>query len=120
MLVFDGDCGFCTRSAAWAVRLGCDVEIAPWQRFDLAAVGLTPEAAATQVQLVDGARTWAGHEAIGHALLGSRRTPVRWAGRVVLAPIVAPLASRVYAWVSAHRHHLPGGTPACAMPTDGD
>jgi predicted DCC family thiol-disulfide oxidoreductase YuxK len=120
VLVFDGDCGFCTRSAEWVVRLGCDVDIVPWQRFDLAAVGLTAEEAAAKVRLVDGTRTWAGHEAIGHTLTASRHVAVRLLGRVVLTRVLAPFAARVYAWVSAHRHRLPGGTPACALPRDGE
>lgn len=116
--MFDGDCGFCTRSAEWAVRWGCGVDVAPWQRFDLASVGLTPERAAAKVQLVDGDRTWAGHEAVGHTLTGSDHGVVRLVGRFVLLPVLAPLASRAYDWVAAHRHRLPGGTPACALPTD--
>lgn len=116
--MFDGDCGFCTRSAEWTLRLGCEVDVVPWQRFDLTSVGLTVDEAAAKVQLVDGPRIWAGHEAIGHTLTASRHPAVRLLGRIVLVRVLSPVAARVYAWVSAHRHQLPGGTPACAASRD--
>src|SRR3712207_8924785 len=41
-LVFDGDCGFCTRSAAVARRvLPPDCAVVPWQGADLAPGGTT-------------------------------------------------------------------------------
>ena len=49
-LVFDGDCGFCTRSADVARRVlpaGCAV--VPWQEVDLAAVGATAARAQQEV-----------------------------------------------------------------------
>jgi predicted DCC family thiol-disulfide oxidoreductase YuxK len=113
-LLYDADCGFCTRSARWVVPLGCDVRLEPLQSFDLASVGLSMAAALERVHLVDGARLWAGHEAVGHALLLSRRGVVRALGRAVLLPPLRPLMARIYAAVAAHRHRLPGGTAACA------
>lgn len=113
VLLYDADCGFCTRSAQWALRLGCAVEVVAWQAYDLASVGVTPEQATEQVYLVDGVHRWPGHVAVGQTLVRSRRLPVRLAGRVVLLPVLAPLASRVYRWVADHRYRLPGGTAAC-------
>jgi predicted DCC family thiol-disulfide oxidoreductase YuxK len=117
-LLYDADCGFCTRSAHWAKPLGCAVEAVPWQSFDLPSVGLTPAVADEQVQLVLDGRVYAGHEAIGRTLTTSRHAPVRLAGRIVLARPLRPLAAGVYAWVARNRHRLPGGTAACAVPTD--
>src|SRR5918998_1073607 len=49
-LVFDGDCGFCTRSAAVARRvLPADCAVVPWQGADLASVGATAERAQQEV-----------------------------------------------------------------------
>ena len=49
-LVFDGDCGFCTRSAAVARRvLPADCAVVPWQGADLASVGTTAERAQQEV-----------------------------------------------------------------------
>jgi predicted DCC family thiol-disulfide oxidoreductase YuxK len=40
---------------------------------------------------------------------------VRWAGRLLGSRAMAPVAARVYRWVSEHRSALPGGTPSCAL-----
>jgi predicted DCC family thiol-disulfide oxidoreductase YuxK len=116
-LVFDGDCGFCTRSAAVARRLlpaGCAV--VPWQGADLAAVGTTAARAQREVlwvpptgDVVGGAR------AVAAAL---RAAGSGWAllGRLLQLPPVGLLADVVYRVVAANRMRLPGGTPACALP----
>lgn len=46
LLIFDGDCGFCTTSARFATRWvdrRDRYDIAPWQEVDLARFGLTEE-----------------------------------------------------------------------------
>ena len=40
-LLYDADCGFCTRSAVFGRRLGLRAEILPMQDVDLAAHGIT-------------------------------------------------------------------------------
>ena len=45
VLVYDGDCAFCSTSARfaarWLRRSPADYAIEPWQRLDLVALGLT-------------------------------------------------------------------------------
>jgi predicted DCC family thiol-disulfide oxidoreductase YuxK len=116
VLLYDADCGFCTRAAGWASRLGCEVETVPWQSWaPLASYGITPEAAAAEMHLVDGDRILLGHQAVAGALARSRYAVVRLAGRVVGARMLRPIAGRVYALVAANRQRLPGGTPACNL-----
>ncbi|MDT7801164.1 MAG: hypothetical protein QOI78_4597, partial [Actinomycetota bacterium] len=44
ILIFDGDCGFCSRCARFvARRLPTTAEVKPWQRVDLAAYAVSPE-----------------------------------------------------------------------------
>ena len=43
ILVFDGDCGFCTSSAGFGRRLLGVEHVEPWQFLDLDELGLTPE-----------------------------------------------------------------------------
>jgi predicted DCC family thiol-disulfide oxidoreductase YuxK len=120
-LVFDGDCGFCTTSARFlerrvARRSASSFVVVPWQRADLAALGLTEEACAAAVQLVgDDGRTYAGGAAIAGALRAGRM-PWPPVGRILGLPGIRGLAEVAYRWVAAHRYQLPGGTPACRMP----
>jgi len=119
VLVYDGDCAFCSTSARFAARglrrSPADYAIEPWQRLDLAALGLTAAECDAAVRWVsaDGIPD-AGHVAIARALRASR-WGVRPAGVVLLAPGIRWGAARVYTWVSANRHRLPGGTPACSL-----
>ncbi len=115
-LVFDGDCAFCTSSARLLRRIaGPAAAIVPWQRTDLAALGIDAEQAAAAVQWVGrGGEVRSGHEAIAAALIASGR-PWSPAGRLLLLPGVSPLAARAYRLVADNRQRLPGGTPACAL-----
>lgn len=114
VLVYDGDCGFCTSSVRLLERIGARAETVPWQRADLPGLGLTEEVAAASVQWVetDGA-IHSGHEAVAAALVSAGGI---WApaGRLLLRPGISPLAAGAYRLVAANRRRLPGGTPACA------
>lgn len=44
LLVFDGDCAFCTSSARLLARIAPAAEMVAWQQIDLAELGLTEEA----------------------------------------------------------------------------
>jgi hypothetical protein len=52
VLLYDGDCAFCTSCARGLQRLEPDAEITPWQLTDLTALGVTEEQAAAAVQWV--------------------------------------------------------------------
>lgn len=116
ILLFDGDCAFCTKCAHALERLGPDAEIVPWQFTDLAELGVTEQQATEAVQLVQADGTVrSGHEAIAVALITAGR-PWRTAGRMLLLPGISWIAARAYRLVARNRYRLPGGTPACALP----
>ena len=120
VLLFDGDCAFCSTSARFTTerlrRSPTDFAVEPWQRADLDALGLTEAECLDALQWVDaGGRAWSGHRAVGRTLLASRWW-ARPAGALLLAPGVALVAAPLYRWVSRNRHRLPGGTPACGLP----
>jgi len=120
VLVFDGDCGFCTWSAARLSRWSRGgLVTVPWQRADLAALGLTVPECAAAVQYVDHAGRRSAGRAVAAALLQCRQ-PWRTAGVVMSAPLLAPLVERAYRTVAANRHRLPGSTPACRLDLDDD
>src|SRR3954471_16520391 len=108
MLVYDGDCGICNQSADWArAHLPADAEIVPWQSIDdLAALGLTVEDVETAAYWVDDDGTLHRGEAAASAVL--RRAGGGWgvAGAALDAPLVRPLARRVYYWVATNRHRF--------------
>ncbi len=109
-IIYDADCGFCTRSAHW---IGDDP--VAWQELDLAAVGATPEQAASFVGwLVDDRIHSLGAVAIADALVTAGGLKAL-AGRVLHLPGLRRAAAALYPVMARHRHRLPGGTPACRV-----
>jgi predicted DCC family thiol-disulfide oxidoreductase YuxK len=112
-LVFDGRCGFCTRSAGWLRRLDRRgrLTLRPYQDADvLAAAGLTVEQASRSVWWLDpDGSVVGGAHAVNAALTAAIgvRLPL-WLYR-----LTRPLQERLYAWVAANRYRLPGATPYC-------
>jgi uncharacterized protein YbjT (DUF2867 family)/predicted DCC family thiol-disulfide oxidoreductase YuxK len=121
VLIFDGDCGFCTTAARWAERGFEHGERAEaWQFLSseaLASFGL-------EVSDVQSAAWWVeangtrerGHRAIGHALhvAGGWKSAAGW---LFLHAPVSWVAAGVYRLVVRWRYRLPGGTPACRIAT---
>ena len=117
LLIFDGDCGFCTTSAHFLTRWVDRherYEVQPWQQLDLGALGVTEADCIEAAQFVrrDGSVV-GGHLAIAEGL---RHGAPLWRpfGHLLVLPGVSALAARAYTWVADHRYSLPGGTPACA------
>jgi predicted DCC family thiol-disulfide oxidoreductase YuxK len=114
VLVFDGDCGFCTTCARFTERrIRPGAGIVAWQLADLASLGVSEERAVEAVQWVEADGTVrSGHEAIAAMMIASG--PIwRIAGRILLLPGISWAAARTYRLVAANRYRLPGGTPAC-------
>jgi len=117
MLVFDGDCGFCTSSARWIeARLPATVEVVPWQECDLDELGLTEADVTTAAYWIDDdGVAHRGHRAIGRSLMASGGA-WRVIGRLVITPPISWLAVPVYALIAKYRYKLPGSTDACRIP----
>lgn len=120
VLVFDGDCGMCTRAAALVERRFRPhpemFDVAPSQALDLPALGLTEAECEEALQWVapGGVRT-SGHAAVA-SMLRSSYPWFRPLGSLLVAPVIDRLAAVAYRWVARNRHVFPGGTAACAMP----
>lgn len=118
LLIFDGDCGFCTSCAMWAQRRLRDADVLPGQRLDVAAHGLTARDVSAAAWWIDGeGRVHRGHRAIGKALQACGRWwwLVSWA---CLVPPFSWVAGAAYGLIARFRHRLPGATPACRVPAD--
>lgn len=121
ILVYDGDCGFCTAAARWAAgkfRHGERAEA--WQFL---GESLLEQHALSFADVQDAAwwvdprgRRERGHRAIGRALQagGGLRGIL---GSFVLIPPTSWLAAGVYRMVVRWRYQLPGGTPTCRIDT---
>lgn len=115
-LLFDADCGFCTRVAGVVPRLRLGVEVVSLQSADLASLGIDPARAMIQMPYVGADHTVSyGHRAIA-AALRTGPAPLRLLGRLLTAPGIGKAARATYGWVARHRHQLPGGTAACTLP----
>jgi predicted DCC family thiol-disulfide oxidoreductase YuxK len=117
-LIYDGDCGFCTRSAQWLARVRPErVRIVPWQAMpNLSALGLSEHDVTERAYWQDASGALRpGHEAIAAALV-ARGGPALAAGRLIASSLVAPLAAHIYHWVATHRHAMPGSTDTCRLP----
>ena len=104
MLVYDGDCAFCTSSARWVGG-----PRASWQELGpkgLERLGLTVEDARAAAWWVDETGRYRGHLAVGHALAArdGRRSLL---GRALLAPPLRWLAAGAYPLVVRWRRRLP-------------
>lgn len=122
VVIFDGDCAFCTSSVTWlAARLSrgrdADPRLAPWQAIDLTSYGTTIERARREVLWVapDGS-ICGGADAIA-AWMRYRGGPYGALGWAMSQPPACWVAAAVYRLVARHRQRLPGGTPACALPS---
>ena len=119
LLIYDGDCGFCTTAAhAIAAHWRVSASAVPWQRLsgdELSRLGLTSSDVAKAAWWVDerGGR-FGAERAVSHALMaadGWRRV----LGRLLDMQPIRTLAAIGYPVVARYRHRLPGGTPACRL-----
>ena len=120
LLIFDGDCAFCT---TWVNRLGAILPAfppsTPWQWIDLDRYGLTEHDVTHYAWVVTPGHHYAGHLALSALLRLQRGFGWRFAGNLIATAPFSWLAALGYRFVAANRHRLPGGTPACAMPPAG-
>jgi predicted DCC family thiol-disulfide oxidoreductase YuxK len=123
--IYDGDCGFCGRCVAWASRRS-DVRFEPFQRTDLAAYGITEDAAAAAVHCVgaDGPPQAGGAPSVtrGAAAVAAVLRECRggWPilGTVMRLPLIRNIAELGYRLVARNRHRLPGPAACAIEPPD--
>jgi predicted DCC family thiol-disulfide oxidoreductase YuxK len=118
VLLFDGDCAFCSSSARWLERaIPSPVTLVPWQWVELERLGVTPAEVEAAVVLVDVRRHRThGPEAIAALARSSTSGAWRRVGAVAGTRAALAVAWPLYRWVARNRHRLPGGTPQCVLP----
>jgi predicted DCC family thiol-disulfide oxidoreductase YuxK len=116
VLIFDGDCGFCTTTANYIKKhSSTPIEINPWQWIELSNYGLTVEEASAKVQVFADGKNFAGHKAFAKVLRLQRQWWFKVFGAIIVIPPFSWGARWGYYFVAKYRHKLPGGTPACAL-----
>ena len=118
ILLFDGDCAFCTASVTFLQRhIRPKARIIPWQHADLGTFGVSERECQESIQwfAAPGARPLTQGRAVAAALrTGSAPWPL--VGRLMQAPGIVQVANAAYRLVAANRFRLPGSTPACRLP----
>jgi len=118
ILIFDGDCSFCTSSARTAERWLHLEYVEPWQFLDLDQYSVTAEQCDEAVQWV--AEDGSVSSAQDAAIAALRYAGGVWAlaGRLMELPGIHQFAGIVYRWVARNRDRMPGGTAACKLPQE--
>ncbi|MFF5898057.1 thiol-disulfide oxidoreductase DCC family protein [Streptomyces argenteolus] len=117
VLVYDGDCAFCTTSLTYLMRrLRPKCAITPWQFTDLDALGISRRRAQHELLYVSPTGTvYGGAQAVAKLLLRAGGIWA-WPGGLLTLPPVRWIAHGIYRIIAAHRDRMPGGSPTCAMP----
>jgi predicted DCC family thiol-disulfide oxidoreductase YuxK len=117
VLIYDGDCAFCTKCVEFMDKhIPFKPVVDAWQLADLDSLGLTPAECERALQWVEpNGQKRAGAAAVGMLLV---RSGLPWSilGWPCLIPPLSWVAEGAYRLIAANRHRLPGGTPACSMP----
>ena len=117
ILIYDGDCGFCT-SVAMGIsdRWRVPAKATSWQDLGgdgLAELGLSAADGQKSAWWVDSdGRLFEGHLAVAKSLIAAQgwRGAV---GKMILIPPVSGVAAAGYRIVARYRHRLPRSTDAC-------
>lgn len=114
MLLYDADCGFCTRAARVSTRVLRSVTTTPMQSFDLASLGVDTARASKEIPFRSRTgRVSYGSEAIADALIANGGA-VAVAGRVLRLWPISAVANYVYRVVARNRYRLSGSTGTCS------
>lgn len=110
-LVYDGDCGFCERSARFALDRSVNLRIADHRSQGLDHIDA--------VMLVDDdGNVWSAAPAVSQALRRFRARRYRALGLFISVPPVCVVAGLVYSLVARNRGRISRltGAPACGLP----
>jgi len=116
VLLYDGDCGFCSRSVSWLERhklLG--VPARTWQSRPDDELPVPIERLEHEVVLAGGSGPILGGADALAAVVRRSNSPWRFIGSALALPPVRPVARLVYRAVARNRYRMPGGSTACQI-----
>ena len=108
-LIYDGECPFCSRAAAWALRhaRGNTIETLPCQdeNRETRFPEITREQCLKAMQLVTAeGRVFSGEEALPPLM--ELMKGWRWLGRILRLPGIRHASPAAYRWFANHRYAL--------------
>lgn len=120
LMVVDGDCGFCMKSAGFLQRnFSGHWDVVTSQSIDYKALGLTDndvKVASWWVDSVDGRiRRYPGAKNFAALLINSGRI-FKPLGYLMFIPPISWIAAIVYQWIARNRGKMPGASAACEVP----
>ncbi|GHE30190.1 MULTISPECIES: thiol-disulfide oxidoreductase DCC family protein [Streptomyces] len=117
-LLYDNDCGFCTRSVQWLRDHNAlsHTRTVAWQSLDPRRLPVARQRLEREIILVSDGDIHGGATALAHAV-SSGSLPWRLTGHALRLPVIRTLAAYVYRNVAVNRHRMPGATAACEIPT---
>ena len=114
-LFFDGNCGMCTRSRNFLLKLNRtgDLQTEPLQGAGVAdRLGIEPSLLLESVRWLDSSgAVYSGAEAANAAVSAALGT--RLPLMIYRVPGIRSLQQVVYRWIADHRYRFPGTTPYC-------
>ncbi len=118
LLVYDGDCGFCTEVAErFRPHLPSNARAIPWQELpSLAAYGLQKEDVTSASYWIENGKTYRGADGIARTLQACGGISAVLGISIRVFP-VNMAARAVYFWVARNRDKFPGSTQACQRPS---
>jgi predicted DCC family thiol-disulfide oxidoreductase YuxK len=117
-LIFDGDCGFCTRCVVWGTaNLSAFPNPVAFQKLEPSDYGLTENDVRKAVWLISEQTVLSGARAVAWILKGQKSLGWRLIGRFIDWCPIRPFSALAYRLVALNRHHLPGASTECKMVT---
>ncbi|OZM72629.1 hypothetical protein CFN78_13400 [Amycolatopsis antarctica] len=116
VLLYDGDCGFCSRSVRFLEEHNLmGYRATPWQRVPDGELTVAFERLQSEVVLVrPGLPVVGGADALAASVRASD-SRLRFTGRLLALPGFRAVAHAVYRQVARNRYRLPGGSAACRI-----
>jgi predicted DCC family thiol-disulfide oxidoreductase YuxK len=117
VLIYDGDCQFCRLSLDFGLRILRNFPLyVAFQRINPEDFGLTEDQVKSQIWTVGGSKPPAGGHLALAALLSMQKNPLyRALGWLGSTPPTSWIAKKLYFFIAANRHRLPGGSRECKL-----
>ena len=117
VLIYDGDCQFCRLSLEFGLRvLNAFPLYVAFQRINPSDFGLTTDQVKSQIWTVGAGRPPSGgHLAVAELLGLQTNWFYRALGWLVRTPPTSWIAKKLYFFIAANRHRLPGGSRECKL-----